>query len=250
MYAHTVAELQAQALYFNPENPFNADRIFTYTPSIVALTGEGGWKPAETEFPGFDPIPPDMVIHDLWEHTPGAPASPEEEFMAIGAALYLRYEGGYFDRRNQDTVGTLAQAFRMLYYHAQIRSDKPAASCQGLPAGYQPLDQHATEFLLLQTVTRAYQKMISDPVMSTRIEPILESLKKAAPWMRIGYRKARMRFEGLDVSRLGLLYLRATERIRWVLQDNPEAEGKLVIYTDPRRYKVEIEYRQDYSIEA
>lgn len=54
--------------------------------------GGKGWKP--TWFGGADPLGGQGVAHDILEHFPHDEGGAEGEFMALGAAYYIRGETG------------------------------------------------------------------------------------------------------------------------------------------------------------
>jgi hypothetical protein len=112
-------------------NPMNSGKTFTFKRGTDPVTGKPGWQ--VQEIPGFHPVPSLMVPHDLIEHEPGSASTPEEEFKAIGTALYLRGETGFFPTNGLGnfTDAMIAGAIEPLFFHV-LNGNAPD---QPLPVG-------------------------------------------------------------------------------------------------------------------
>ncbi len=72
-------------------------RLYKFTVAEHQDFGTMGFKPSW--YPQGDPLGGMAVAHDILEHFPKDDGSAEGEYQALGAALYLRGNGGYWDGR-------------------------------------------------------------------------------------------------------------------------------------------------------
>jgi hypothetical protein len=219
---------------------FNSGKLFTFVRELNKFNSQPGWRPLE--IPDFDPIGANMVLHDLTEHIPGAPALPEEEFKAIGAALYMRHEGLYFQMIGQRTDAALGAAFGMLYFHA-LPAKRETRPCPLVEEAQKPLDETATEMTAIATVL-AGRNFCSSHVstyfpLSAKTAEVEASLKHALGWIRVGYRLAEKRFAGVDKKRWSQAYLSAQNYIESYLKSSSDGD-KLSVTVYPEQYRVEV----------
>lgn len=145
--------------------------------------GTLGWRP---EFMPGDPYPAMAVAHDVLEHLPGDDGGAEAEFSALGAAVYVRGETGWFYSTFPGNVNSAEQHissdFRDIMQRVRsgeqtLRAPRRTCSCDA--------DS------MIETVIRLGSKNM----VSEGDAPIPESQRKLIRgWMRIGYRSAARRY--------------------------------------------------------
>lgn len=195
-----------------------------------------GWTPMD----GLpDAVPAGMVVHDMLEHFVEGNAAPHWEFAAIGAAIWLRGEGGYFGT-NFGAGGNsvmwdqlAASAFGMLFFHIvgkQLKTKK----CPLLRAAYLAIP-NATEFAIKRTTLSALikQQSLYNKAHHKLIE---DSLINGEPWIRLGYQLALARYKGLESTRLSKLYLTATGQIQYLLT-YAQPQDELEVAISPATYE-------------
>lgn len=187
-------------------NPFNSGRTFTFKRGNDPVVNKPGWQ--VQEIPGFHPVPSLMVPHDLIEHEPGSPSTPEEEFKAIGTALYLRGETNFFltNGLGNFTDAMIAGAIEPLFFHI-LNGNIPTSPYPTSNEATQPLANKVSEVTLLRFATKAVdvlsKKYGNDLAKVATIEA---SMVHFVGWARVGYRRAVNRFHGVDRKRLGTSY--------------------------------------------
>lgn len=223
----------------------NSGRLYTFEAGINNFTNELGWKPLDLagdgKGPAFDPVAPVMAIHDLMEHFPGDEYEPHNEYMAQGAMLWLRSEGGFFGNANvPDTV--MKPAFGMLFHHIirgklktktldevmKDSNERLNALNHGMPAG--------TFFTLNELAFKAKQFISATYSYSDQRNLLEQSVVNGLPWVTIGYRRAIERYKGLNRGRLVALYKDAVEQISRV-----KPGSKLRLTLNYEKYSADIE---------
>jgi hypothetical protein len=234
---------------FDPEDMvarLNSGKTFTFVKETNAFSGQPGWRPKE--IPNFDPVAPSMVLHDIWEHSPGSPATPDEEFQAIGSAMLLRFEGGYFAKKSERPSDALAPAFGMLFFHAQVKNRRPTRECPYyIPAASAPLENGETELEMVRAIGKARDFIQGNGLFNLRRKEIDLSLVQALGWMRIGYRKATLRFAGIRLPRLANTYLQAEKQIAEFLTID---DGELSVTVHPELYIVKVQHQRERTFSA
>jgi len=88
--------------------------------------------------PGFEPLQGLTCTHDILEHFPEDTGELHEEFLAFGAMLYGRGEGGYFNRGRYTIAENMAADFFSIINYA-MQHNKVLIDCPGrvhAPNGY------------------------------------------------------------------------------------------------------------------
>lgn len=153
------------------------------------LLGVNGWRP--TSMAGFDPVPPVMVVHDLLEHFAEGTSDVYWEYMALGAALWLRHEGRFFRHQKKYFDREIAFAVAKPFFTHITERQLPADVADPILGGREPLDNVNTEMELLSTVSRMRRAALK---LHFNIHDVDAILYPAAEWMRIGYRRAVDRY--------------------------------------------------------
>lgn len=188
-------------------NPFNSGRTFTFVRGNDPVINRPGWQ--VQEIPGFHPVPAIMVPHDLIEHEPRSPSTPEEEFKAVGAALYLRGETEFFSANGLGDFipAMIAGAMEPLFFHI-LNGNTPTSPYQTVRSAAQPLKNAKSEMTLIafaaKTVENLSRKYDQDPA---KVAVIQATMANFLGWARIGYRRAQKRFQNVDRKRLNASYV-------------------------------------------
>ena len=226
----------------------NSGKIYRFVPGKNRLTNETGWRPIDLR--GFDPVPPIMVVHDILEHFPGDEFDPHNEYQAQGAMFWLRHEGGYFRKLGfgEAEEAVIAPAFGMLFKHIAGKKLK-TKKCPAVLEASEPLDTNDTDRRMQKAVFNAYDYINGQYIGGYfRLPPevtnadkakarLHESLKSALGWMRIGYRRAAMRYRGVDKQKLVNLYINIQNKMGGI-----KAEGRVVVSLsiNPRSYSAKL----------
>jgi hypothetical protein len=158
--------------------------------------GALGWR--QKSQPDFDPLGGMAVAHDILEHLPNGSEAPHDEFMALGAAVLIRGMQGYF--MNNTPADNLCSDFPDIFSHIVYQDiglcDAPVTN---------RLQDEWAETMISETVNKGRALMISEWNMSPKFnneEPGMSIheldvyLHHVKGWMRIGFRKARKRYNG------------------------------------------------------
>lgn len=230
----------------------NSGRTYNFEAGTNSFTNELGWKPIDLhgggKGPAFDPVAPAMAVHDLMEHFPGDEYEPHNEYMAQGAMLWLRFEGGFFASTGL-AEAVVKPAFGMLFYHIakQNLDTKPVEAvikdlnerAKVLQHGMVPETFMALNLLI--TRVNEYIETNLSPAgsnLSTK-KKLRESLTNGVPWMLLGYANARIRYNGLERNRLVTMFRNASEQISKVV---PAAKLQLTLDYENYTSKAVIEY--------
>lgn len=148
-----------------------------------------GWR-LESQ-PGFDPVGGLGVAHDILEHFPGGDSSPADEFMALGAALIIRGDQGYWHQRtpfNPHPHKHVASDFPEILSHV-VWGDMDLAD----PGRTKPVEDY--DYLIIDTIKEARRLLNSEYEEDERARYV-KLLWPALGWMRRGMRKAMARYRG------------------------------------------------------
>ena len=200
------------------------DRFVKGLNKIPHVGGDGGklgLRPSN--IPGFDPVPPPMVVHDLLEHFPGEAFDGHAEFLAQGAAIWLRHEGGYWSFKGGDMHSIAADAFLMLFHYI-INKNLRVAECLE-PFGLVPLDRAESELLLQSYLARGRAVLHEKASVYNNFVDV--ALVRGAAWMRVGYRRASRRYAAVGNKPLAKLFYETEKKLEAALNvmgDDDEIE--------------------------
>lgn len=165
---------------------------FTFVAETHEDYGELGWR--QYGKPGFDPLPGMAVAHDCLEHFRDGDDSIADELKALGAAIYVRGESGWFHERgvgNPDAAANLASDMPDILRHA-IYEGMPIDIPRGSTL---PIDD--AEYIVQQTVQETRKLIRSEfdeDVQREHALTIARFLSALPHYLRIGYRRARHRY--------------------------------------------------------
>lgn len=208
---------------------------------------EYGWQPVQLtgddKGPAFDPVPPVMVVHDLMEHFPGDVYGPQNEYMAQGSMLWLRWEGDFFgNQRDPSNISNVVRpAFGMLFHHilhGKLETQEADwDSDLRLP--------ETTDYALNNLITLTRQYIVErNEFTADNKKLLLTSLHRGIPWIKRGYHKAAQRYQGLDKKRLVGLFNSVVKRI--AVPGTIDGDLYLTLHYDI--YSAEIHYVNNVSV--
>jgi hypothetical protein len=238
----------------------NSGKTYNFVPGFNSITREAGWRPEE--IPGFDPVPAVMMVHDILEHFPGDEYEPHNEYQAQGAMFWLRHEGGYFAGKLTSQV-VIPPAFGMLFAHI-IEKDLETRPCPLTKFAHNAISKDesirgpfSTENEMQTTIFNARHFInggevtgktfafpanttVGDTLFNDRHKArIHESLNHGIGWMRIGFRRAALRYKGLDKTRLVTMYQRAQAEIEKYTKA-ASTNSVLSVKLTPEKYRADI----------
>ncbi len=210
-------------------------------------TGELGIRPAW--MPNADPYWAMAVAHDLLEHFPDDDGGVEAEFMALGAAYWLRHESGYTAQKYPQSPHGPAEAigsdFIELYRHIAHEGFSLLD-----PGTVEPIEDEDTDEML-RRIARVGQQYARDEESYNGDEEEAEELalfcsdqsrERIVGWLRKGYRRATERFEGCDAYSLAESVFGEIEtRVDAWLKGSAEVGMFLEVEVDLDSYAVTIE---------
>lgn len=218
----------------------NSGRTYKFLAGGNDYTGEKGWRPVELngggKGPAFDPVNAVMTIHDLMEHFPGDEYAPHNEYMAQGAMLWLRFDGGFFSGNVENQV--VPPAFGMLFHHI-TKGRLETKKFDNVAAQHNAADLPPKIHLVLNRLVARADSYIDEKFSSANANLLRASLHLGVPWMVSGYHAAAERYKGLDKHRLVRLYKSTAEKIS-TIQDG----ATLLLTMDYDKYesKVQLEF--------
>ncbi len=223
----------------------NSGRTYNFETGNNPIDRSIGWKPidlgGESKGQAFDPVAPVMAVHDLMEHFPGDEYDPHNEYMAQGAMLWLRVEGGFFGNITSETPPThvansvVKPAFGMLFYHINKgKLDTKEMDAELLKTITTTLP--APTYFALTGILVEANKYITQNISGTRErERLYKSLHVGVPWINLGYQRASERFAGLDKKKLVRLYQATVAQI-----ENVKAGSKLSLTMHYDNYTADV----------
>lgn len=196
----------------------NSGRTYTFVTGKNPIDSALGWKPTDLAGDGkslsFDPVAPVMAVHDLMEHFPGDEYDPHNEYMAQGAMLWLRFEGGFFPDSSPTglAAAVVKPAFGMLFYHIRQQKLETKEWTAGEMDPFKKMKE-GTAFALLELITVAQRHAVASTSYQDERNRLTKSLARSIPWITNGYVRASERYAGLDKLKLIRLYKNTVAQI-------------------------------------
>lgn len=226
----------------------------------------GTWGLKPEDMPHADPLMGMAAAHDILEHFPGDDGGVEAEYMAFGAMILTRAEGGYWQRKGNvnPPESHLASDMPELFRHFQFEGFTFRD-----PGRTRPVQEDAEQ--TIQDAVREGCKLIReefcdsdsccgecsdldhgcdgecdchDTANSARMFTSDQTRERMVGWMRRGYRKACRRFKGISPWTLAETFIAIEEGCDKILR---EVEGndfgtgeRITVSVDVSRYDVKI----------
>lgn len=152
--------------------------------------GEKGWRPKNQ--PTFDPLSGMTVAHDILEHFADSSDSADDEFQALGAALFVRGLGGYWQHSWSSpgaNVGSdLVSIMRHIVENETTFHEPPNTSRLGK-------DEDQVEGWIVEALVDALNELKAETGGEPEFMREANALKtKVAGWLRVGFRRAVKRY--------------------------------------------------------
>lgn len=157
-----------------------------YTFKVKEHEEYGGLGFTPSWYPNGDPLPGMTVAHDILEHFPKDDGSAEGEFLALGAALYIRGETGYM-QRNGNVNGPkehLAADLPMVWDYHTNRDRRTTIKPCGLVRDEDLMEQ-------CREIVQIGVRNMRD---EDRQAPDAETQERIARWIAKGYKRASVRY--------------------------------------------------------
>lgn len=166
------------------------------------------------------------VAHDILEHFPGGGEAPHDEFMALGAGVFVRGIPGYF--QNQTPADNLCSDFPEIFSH--IHYEK--MGLRDGPYSYKLRDEDA-EQMIQATIQKARIRLLDEWIEHSGLSQteLDQYLHTAMRWMRAGYRKAVQRFRNVNSFEFPWLFQNIEQEADKILkhaEEQDELHVKLV----------------------
>lgn len=181
-----------------------------------------GLRPVD--MPHADPLGGMAAVHDLLEHFPGDDGGIEDEFQALGASVWLRCVGGYYEhpnhRTNRNPVDNVASDFvelarHYLYEEFTLRS----------PGRTRAIDDD--DYLLQEIVMQGF-KGVREEIEDSKEFATEANRKATLGWLRKGYRRARRRYRKSNSFEMADLFRRIENTANKCLDGGDWYEGQRV----------------------
>lgn len=187
--------------------------------------------------PGFDPLGASAVAHDLIEHFPNGDESIADEFMALGACLAIRGEGGFFHIQAGEAIsGDLAELIQKAECGMEV---KPAPKTKPLNGDYERMEQQIT------VAVRQAKKELENE-REIKLRPEWETAMRS--WIRIGFRKALKRFPGLLMNCVQEVFRKIESQAEKCLKNAEEGMILRVSY-NIKRCNVNVSCDYDWALD-
>lgn len=160
-------------------------RVYTFEVAQHEDHGTLGYKPSW--YPAGDPLGGMAVAHDILEHFPGDDGSPEGEYEALGAALFVRADLFRNGTPEENIAADLGEVWGVLLN----REDRSFVRPCGLSRDTAILEQArlAVSHWLREWMTG-----------DTDHKPDAETQERVARWIAKGYQRAKVRYRKQGAS--------------------------------------------------
>lgn len=194
-----------------------------------------------------DPVDGLAIAHDVLEHGRKDSGSIEEEFMALGASLYVRnMDEAYHQlrpRARNDLVENLASEFPM-----QCRYWDSAGYTQLAVHRSHRLRDHDEVENVLTHVAFAAPRMVLDEYGEHPLGKH-EQVMRAIGWMRAGFRRALKQYAGIKQYNLVNAFVGIANECDAVLKRG-DIGGRFDLYVKNNRFTGNIDWRLEEVYDA
>ena len=200
-----------------------------------------GWVMCKKSY--FDPAQGRQVAHDLLEEFPRGQDQPHDEFMALGAAIWGRGQGGYFQYRS--AAYNIAGDFTFAIGHA---FNEDGYYLRNAPRTYKLRDWDA-EAVIEEIGQIVLESGFEDIYDDDNRQRAIDYVSHALNWMRIGYRRAAQRFRVTNHYEITAIFNTIEKEVDKILKWSEEGDKlKVMINLRTRTVKVEhIPYSDPYA---
>jgi hypothetical protein len=166
------------------------------------------------DHPTFEPLQGMTVAHDILEHYPKDSGELHEEFMAIGAMLYGRGEGGYFAGRSSSVEDNcVADLTNIIHYASSHNKELKPCTFKVVAPDTSCFDCDTYEELGVQHIQNEFSDRLEYYDIISTNEKIEEFVNQACRWICRGYYKAKDRYRNTDSYTLTELFRNCEQQI-------------------------------------
>jgi hypothetical protein len=192
--------------------------------------GELGFKPSW--YPNGDPLGGGAVAHDILEHFAHDQGDAEGEFQALGAALFIRGESGYF-QRNGNVNSPEVHIGSGLAEIWSLHTDRDYRSTFR-PCG---VIQYPETMAQCREAVKSGLKEFAERELT---EPSPRDCELIARWMGKGYKRAERRYKQHDSYSIAYSLFAPIEEAANNALKYAEAGMVLTVLVDFARLKVDV----------
>ena len=214
--------------------------VHTFTLKENEEHGGQGW--VLDSKPYFDPMDGMGVAHDILEEFPHGKDQPHDELLAMGALIFGR--GEQWERGRESMIESVSYECTRVFDHVFYEKGYSLAFChpnkplQGDDEYYEAVIQAIGKHIAETNGNEDLREYDSD-----QAEKIIGEVENIKNWLRLGFRKARRRFNNLDGSDVAFLFERITNEVNRVTK-MAELGDTLSVRVSYKRNDVEIWHRQ------
>jgi len=150
----------------------------------------------------YEPLHGMGVAHDLLEHRANDDGSVEDELLALGAALYVRGEGGYWHQFTQSHFDPGENVAPDL---ARLATEFGGLEGLHAPGGTRALGEQVEDWIA--HALRDARSVLVDEYEQDHRE-VDEYLTRVRGWLRKGYRESRRRWRACTSAELAYAFHR------------------------------------------
>ncbi len=195
--------------------------------------GSLGFKPSW--YPAGDPLGGVAVAHDILEHFPKDDGSAEGEYQALGAALWIRGDSGYFQSRGNANppAAHLASDFPMIW-----RIQGYVKEC--------PLVRDTVLMAQCREIVRLGVKNIQEESSTTTPSAIAQ--ENIARWIAKGYKRAQKRYKDVGSWTVAEMLFRGIQEAADKALTHAEQGMELVVSVDFKNleFRSFLDYPEEY----
>jgi hypothetical protein len=216
-------------------------KTYRFTVAEHEEFGGLGFKPSW--YPHGDPLGGMAVAHDILEHFPNDDGGAEGEFLALGAALYIRGDTGYFQRSGNvnEAKVHIASDFPMIWQALTDRDGRSTVKHVQKVRDTDLLDR-------CREIVRLGIKNLEENGVEPEDLPNHGTRELIARWLAKGYVKAARRYRKLDQYTLSTVFGKIEEAADKALKHADEGQV-FTVRLDLKRYDVRTDLDYPYDDE-
>ncbi len=193
----------------------------------------------------FEPFEGMGCAHDMLEHFPNDKGGIHEEWMALGASIFVRSEGDYFINRHHTMESNLTGDITSIVYHSQEHS-KGLLPCPFRPRNtFDQFDVEKFRAAAYDTIASEFPE--NDYEIIATPEAVKFFVENSILWLMVGYQKAKRRYKGHDSYSLCQVF-KLVERSIDAELANMEIGDELTVSVDTRRFDVKTTVHSQYEM--
>lgn len=174
------------------------------------------------------------IAHDIFEHSPNDSGTVEEEFMALGAMIFVREGNGYFSQYGNSCGQAIGNEFLEQHHYLSGRGQK-RLRWPGISHAIRS-DEEA-EVLIQEGVQHGRRSLINN----LEFLPEWAAANDVVGWLRKGYRNARHRYAKISQWQLHYTFQHVRDELDKVIK-GLELGDRIKLHVDARSSHVHIQH--------